>query len=90
MSRIFTDNYYRDKFSRTEIKRGKKVGEKASTSPILRSFETTLDNSTKSSVSESFVKLSNNGIDIVNGAKINRHYQSSTQVRQPNETDVHY
>ncbi len=85
MSKILTTHEHRTKSGRAVTRERKKVPETVHTQPISSSFATTLDNSTKSNVSQSFVKPPNYGIDNGNATKINRHSESSAQVRQTNE-----
>lgn len=85
MPKISTTTYHRDKFRRVVTRRKKKIAGAIHIPLVLSSFQTTLNSSEKSIVSESFVTSSNSEIDTVNTTEINQRYPSPTQVRQSNE-----
>jgi hypothetical protein len=80
MSTILTARYHRDKSLPAATQR-KGMNSETSSSRILTLFTTTKDEPAKSIMSQNFDESVNNPIRTVNDIKINRHYQSSAQVR---------
>jgi hypothetical protein len=80
MSTILTARYHRDESPPVATQR---KGMRSETSPfrIWTPFATAKDEPAKPIMSQNFDESVNNPIRTVNDIKINRHYQSSTQVR---------
>jgi hypothetical protein len=94
MSSILTARYHRDKPGPAATRGGGVEvgmrGEAPLPPQILGAFATALDKSAKPIVSQNFGESLNNRTSTVNATKINRHHQSSVQVRYQNEKHVHY
>jgi hypothetical protein len=83
-------DFQRDK-SRPVVTREREVmGGESSSSRMLGASATPMHKPAKPIVSQNFAQSLNNPTHALNDTNINRHHQSSVQVRYQNEEHVHY